>query len=130
MDRRVAWAAGLFEGEGSFHLRRMRENRRSVHLHAALVTTDHDVILRFAEVVGVGRLGDVRQRRPHHKQQWAWRANGSDVELLYELIGPWLGERRQRRYAEILAERREYERDRDRYAHKFPRYAYTQGRLP
>jgi len=101
-----------------------------MHLYAGLVSTDEDVVSRFAAIVGVGFVSEVRPRRSHHKHAWRWGANGEDVERVYALLAPWLGERRQARFHELLAERRAYERDRDGRAKRFPRFAFTQGRLP
>ena len=52
------------------------------------------------------------------------------VEALYEMLSPWLGERRKARYGELLAERRASEASTASRAHHFPRGAFTQATLP
>lgn len=92
----VAWAAGLFEGEGSI-------SRTSVRRALQLGTTDRDVRDHFAEVMGVGkRWTQVRpgKRKPLH--WWAVYAWDDCVEVL-TLIRPYLGERRAERADDLLA---------------------------
>jgi hypothetical protein len=95
----IAWAAGLFEGEGCFSLQ-SRGNPR-----ATLSMTDFDVVRRFAEVVGFGTVFDkVPPRLPHHKPQLAWRVTSFErTQALIAMFWPWLGERRRARAVEILA---------------------------
>jgi hypothetical protein len=103
-----AWAAGLFEGEGCFKAQR---RRGSFGLSAALASTDEDVIRMFHRIVGVGNVnGPYRLKEARRKPLWRWQASGTDVECVYRLLEPWLHSRRRARYAELLAERRAYER--------------------
>ena len=94
----VAWAAGLFEGEGTFSFSQQRAR-------ASMASTDEDVLRRFVEVVGVGGVGHIAPRKPHHKPAWQWWANGEDAEAVFELIGPWLGERRLARGRAVIKAR-------------------------
>lgn len=97
----VAWAAGLFEGEGC--IRHAREKRGTVR-RLTLVSTDADVVQRFCRIVGVGRI---RQRRvlDHYKPQWVWEVGRwRDVELVLLLLLPFLGERRRKKALEVLAD--------------------------
>jgi hypothetical protein len=95
----IAWAAGLFEGEGSISI----DKRNDVPaLHMSM--TDKDVVERFAEIVGVGSITH-RPYEPPLKEQWAWQASGTNaVNVLNELL-PWLGARRRARAEEVLARR-------------------------
>lgn len=108
-DVEIAWAAGLFEGEGSF-----RKAKTSVV--ATVTSTDFDVLEKFAEIVGVGRLWGPRQREAHLKPIWDWIASGDDAIAVVEAFAPHLGRRRteqvravmewrQRRIDEATAER-------------------------
>ncbi len=131
MNQDLAWAAGLFEGEGCFSPRRPN-GKQSMHLYAAIASTDEDVVLRFAEIVGVGNVVKLRKRLPHHKDAWRWSVNGDTVERVYDLLSPWLGKRRKARYAELLAERHEYEKVRVRGNRRHDPITgqFTMGRLP
>jgi hypothetical protein len=55
-DSEIAWAAGLFEGEGSCYgtVRSDRYNTRRIRMNLRM--TDQDVVERFAKVVGVGSV--------------------------------------------------------------------------
>lgn len=98
-DAEVAWAAGLFEGEGTICLYKLRSNP-----FFALITTDEDVIDRFHEVVGVGRLYKNRAVfGMGSKQQYVWNANAiNEVRHVAQLFLPWLGKRRRARLLEVL----------------------------
>ena len=104
MSQEIAWAAGLFEGEGCFSLQRRSTNPGSCNLRAALRMVDEDVVRAFAEIIGVGRVSG-----PSSKQMWEWKASGEEAEQTYALLGPWLHSRRRARYVELLEQRRAYE---------------------
>lgn len=56
-EQEIAWAAGLFEGEGSFcAYKAKRAAGFSFYPRAQLASTDHDVIKRFQEAVGLGKI--------------------------------------------------------------------------
>lgn len=94
----IAWAAGLFEGEGCISIRD-RPNTRAAGPSArlSLTSTDHDVALRFQRIVG-GKLDEspyVRNGFAHHKPIWTWRIeNAPGVIQVLRLLRPYLGERR------------------------------------
>lgn len=99
----IAWAAGLFEGEGCFTLTRSG-NRR--YPRATLNSTDPDILRRFHEIVGVGSiyLSNAKDRPTHYKQQEAWVAHGiENVRKVAQMFAPYLGERRTARLEELLA---------------------------
>jgi hypothetical protein len=94
-----AWAAGLFDGEGTFSTyrdARMRQSWRGVSMSIpqASATAVPEVLLRFRAVVGVGSINGPRlvpspwSRLP----QYRWQANGRHVcSAALKLIWPWLG---------------------------------------
>ena len=94
----IAWAAGLFEGEGTFSFSQQRAR-------ASMASTDIDVLERFRGIVGVGGIGAVSPRKPHHKPAWQWWANGADAEAVFNAFAPWLGERRRKRGGEVISAR-------------------------
>lgn len=94
-DINIAWAAGIFEGEGSFYLR-SRNDRNNKYARAQVQMTDLDIMKRFYEIVGIGNLsGELRKNNPNRKPYWSWSVSGYDnVEQIYKLFKPYLGERR------------------------------------
>jgi hypothetical protein len=92
----IAWAAGLFAGEGCIsHM----ERGAAFDLQVALVMTDEEVVRRFDAIVNRGRVygpyhppssGD------HRKPFWRWVALGDVGQDVLELLGPWLMSRRRR----------------------------------
>lgn len=84
----VAWAAGLFEGEGCWSYSQNRAR-------ASMVSTDLDVLQRFRDVVVRGTIGPSgNKKKPHHKDRWQWWANGDDFVHVFTLLLPWLCTRR------------------------------------
>lgn len=104
----IAWAAGLFEGEGCFSgpRRRGREHLRGYRqIVAVLSTTDADVLRRFELVVGMGRVRPLTPQQPHHKAAWEWKVSREvEVRALFALFEPYLGERRRARALELFRE--------------------------
>ena len=98
----IAWAAGLFEGEGSFSVRRYGEGGR-VGLRMSLSSTDFDVIEKFWRTVGCGNVGGPYWHSASTKPQYAWTLNraGEFIELASRLR-PYLGERRKAKLDECL----------------------------
>lgn len=95
----TAWAAGLFEGEGSATLR-----RSGTSAVLMLSMTDQDVVVRFAEWAGVGSVTERRRGQPHHKDQWTWQVGGwADVVDVIDRLLPFMGQRRSERLTEVRA---------------------------
>lgn len=98
----VAWAAGLFEGEGCFSLARPK-GRGSRRISARLVTTDQDVMLRFHAVVGVGKVYGPKFRNTKDKPYWEFTTTTFEhAQYLIAMFWAWLGIRRRERAAELL----------------------------
>lgn len=90
----VAWAAGLFEGEGSIAY----HGKTSVSLVVGM--TDEDVVRRFAEIIGSGsvRFEERQSKGKGHLDLHRWElSRRDDVEAILLLLLPWLGSRRSRR---------------------------------
>lgn len=108
----IAWAAGLFEGEGCISTTDTR-----VGIRLQVVMCDRDVVERFYRLVGVGTFNQV-QRQPswpaHHRDKWKWYCGSyQETRELLNLLVPWLGERRRARALELLAQIDEAFRERD-----------------
>jgi len=96
MDRtaEIAWAAGLFEGEGCI-------TRTRGYPAVSLGMTDLDVVNRFAAVVGVGRRHVSTTQRT--KPMYFWTCGRfEDVQYIVGLFWRFLGERRRNRAREVL----------------------------
>jgi len=92
----IAWLAGLLEGEGSF----MHTNGTP---NIALQTTDHDVLLRAAILMGVEEQASWRPgRKSHYKTVFACRAYGTRAISWMMTLYQFFGGRRQEKIREIL----------------------------
>jgi hypothetical protein len=105
----IAWAAGLFEGEGSFITgidRRgaLRYPRR--YPRVVIAMTDRDVIERFGRIMGFGNV-QIRPFYPSqghgYKRLYEWKTGRFEyVQATVALFWPYLGERRKAKAREIL----------------------------
>lgn len=93
------WAIGLFEGEGCIALERAGTKKpdhvRNTRL--TVVSTDRDVLDRFADVMGCGTVKPCgKANKLGKKPQWAWRlSTQADIRRILKKMMPHLGERRQ-----------------------------------
>ena len=102
-DIEWAWAAGLFEGEGSI-VHSKRETMTSRWLQVDM--TDRDVLYRFWRIVGAGNEPyEVVRENPSHKNIWHWKcARWPDIERILNQMLPLLGERRHSKALGLLAD--------------------------
>jgi len=99
----IAWAAGLFEGEGCIYWQPKPSGRGQPSLQMRM--TDEDVLLKFCKIVGRGKVEtkpyfqDVRST----KTVWVWHVR--DVEGVRHVLGllmPHFGNRRRAKAREVL----------------------------
>lgn len=111
----LAWAAGLFDGEGSIYGYQMYRNqvhnsdgsrrKGGVRFKLTMHSTDHDVLRRFAAIVGRGRFyGPYSDKRgDHYKPQLRWETNSfEDGAHVLGLLMPYFGERRRAKAESFL----------------------------
>lgn len=89
----LAWAAGLFEGEGSIYV----PVKPTRSLRICIASTDEDVIQRFHGIVGVGGAYDyVPKNSLGKKRQFWWYVTGHEnVQAILTIFWGWLGKRRR-----------------------------------
>lgn len=93
-----AWAAGLFEGEGSCLVGGSGNRQPRVQM----VMTDREPITRFQRIVGCGQVASYPSYSGH-KPTWRWNVQGQeDVLAVLALLWPWLSPRRQEQAAEVI----------------------------
>ena len=100
----LAWAVGLFEGEGCI-THNGKKHGAGFDVVLVLCTTDLDVIERFREAVGVGTLHlRYTKAKTYHKTIYEWRlACRRRVIPVLVRMWPWLCQRRRARARELLA---------------------------
>lgn len=97
----IAWAGGLFEGEGCFSSHKV--GKYYGNPSASLGMTDEDSVRRFHAVVGLGRVRYENRAKRGWKDYWVWSCSSiEDVEIVVGLLYPYLGKRRQGRAMEVL----------------------------
>jgi len=103
-DLQLAWLAGLLEGEGSFFTTTSRTGGHVYRYPQIRVNmTDRDVIERVAALFGTG----VYTSRPYgvsRKTSYKAILTGLGAADLMRALRPLMGERRQSKIDEVLAE--------------------------
>ena len=100
----IAWAAGLFEGEGCWTIRRHKYNGYGPYPGAQLHMTDLDVVERFRDIMGVGNI--YTRKNQGKKDSHVWNVQGMDkTGIVANKIGPYMGKRRLARMREVLTEK-------------------------
>lgn len=106
----IAWAAGLFEGEGCFY--EVHPTKQSlVYLGMTIEMTDPPILERFLavlqahDVATTTRITSRWRGNVKHSRQYAIKVTGTQAEAAYALMHPHLGDRRRAKADSILAKR-------------------------
>jgi hypothetical protein len=112
----VAWAAGLFDGEGFFRygvrfysaVRKATGRGYGQQIGAGIQMGEEDVLRRFREVMGFGSIGGpyeygFNKKGEPNRLMWQWTCSSFEkVQATIAMLWPNLGTRRRARAAEIL----------------------------
>lgn len=102
----VAWAAGLFEGEGTFAIDYQNGHAKGL----SITSTDRDVLERIMENFGGSIYNNSRVGyKTHWKDSYKWIIRSSYAEVFCKLILPYLCKRRKQKAEEWLKLRFEKE---------------------
>lgn len=98
----IAWAAGLFEGEGSVFLVKQKRNGKVYeYTRMELKMTDEDVVIKFKETLGVGHI-NFKPSTNHWKDAWCWQlTNKEECRQVIDKFWPYLGKRRRAKILEL-----------------------------
>ncbi len=102
----LAWAGGLFEGEGTFSDK--KRNGRTVAIKAAIKMTDLDVLQRFQRAVGVGSISGPYQittaKGNESKPIYTWAISSFEgTQAVIAMLWPWLQSRRRVKAKALIA---------------------------
>lgn len=95
----IAWAAGLYEGEGCIYL-------NNGYPRLTLGMTDEEPVLWFAQIVEIGFYG------PHDNgpNKPSWSATTSDrtaIERIQTMMAPYLSPRRTEQFERVMRDARD-----------------------
>lgn len=109
-DAEIAWAAGLFEGEGTVALVRGKPPKQWVNLRMQVWSTDLDVLEKFQRIVGGKIYGPYAPKGLGTKPIWTWLLQSvEECKSVARSFLPWLGSRRTGDVGNALKERELYE---------------------
>jgi hypothetical protein len=104
-EHELAWAAGFFDGDGWAALSRQRGRRTGqpqARINQSSVDDVPEVLLRFRDAVGVGRIGGPKLEDGREPLYWWVASSRADVEKTGELIGPWLSSQKRAQFARAV----------------------------
>lgn len=98
----LAWAAGLYDGEGTFgcYGRVDGRKRKASASHLRLSIGQHydpEVLERFVRAVGTGKIYGP-YTHTGNKQRWVIQATGAEAVLIIQTIWPWMSGPKRRQY--------------------------------
>ena len=108
MSTQLAYMAGLFDGEGSVDYKKRfhkRKNKPRAYWYQCITCemamTDKPVMVWFHENTQLGVLRLLIKSKqaggkPHHKDQWRWRASHRDAYKFAKLIIPYARVKREK----------------------------------
>jgi hypothetical protein len=101
----IEWAAGLFEGEGSITCNKISKRKNSIRVTVQLTTCDKDVLERFVDIIGKGKLmGPYTGQRENNKEKYVWYVqNQADCLYVIGQLYPHLGQRRKEKADEMIS---------------------------
>ena len=111
-EHELAWAAGFFDGDGWASLSRQRGRRTGqpqARINQSSVTGVPEVLVRFRDAVGVGRIGGPRIEERRQPLYWWVASSRGDVTTTGQLIGPWLSAQKRNQFANATGLRIETE---------------------
>lgn len=103
-----AWAAGLYDGEGSLCLlaHRSHEGYRLPEMSVTQLA-EHatpEVLVRFIKIVGRGRVYGPYVQAGAHAAVYRWKSGArGDIDEVLTVLGPWLGPVKRQQAGEALA---------------------------
>ena len=105
----IAWAAGVFEGEGSAVCAPMGGRRRGLQRRLQVPMSDRDVLDQLRVVLNAGSVRSVKvpshtKKGSPRKPMFIWTCGRwTDIVRICNAILPWLGERRRAQVQRLLA---------------------------
>lgn len=96
----LAYAAGLFDGEGSITLTRHRDNRTHSP-QVSIASSDYEVVHWFQERFG-GSIVTKQPRKSNHLVSYDWRLTDRRALKFLEFIRPYLVIERKIRRIDLL----------------------------
>jgi hypothetical protein len=100
VDTELAYAAGLFDGEGSISLVRQKNNR-SHSPQVAVASNDYEVLVWFQKRFG-GSIVTKQPRKSTHSVSYDWRLTDRRALTFLQLIRPYLVIQRKIRRIDLL----------------------------
>lgn len=86
----LAWAAGIFDGEGTFTLLHNRQSSHSLRAIASLTMTCEETVKKFSSILLLGLMRLPTPATDKHSAKYHWQANGSDCVSVCKYLRPYL----------------------------------------
>lgn len=99
------WAAGFFDGEGTFCINKGRQPNDKWSLQTSIKQVDIRPLQRFALAVNLGNIGGPYQGNLAYRQgQYRWSAYRKNAETVGNILKPFLSEPKIEQLERVLKE--------------------------
>jgi hypothetical protein len=107
-DEDLAWAAGLFDGDGSTYFAKHRTHAGYVRAEMAVTqssrTGEPGVLSRLREILGVGHIGGPYGGNDKWEPVYRWKVyRRIEIEATATSLWPWLGSAKQEQAASVIS---------------------------
>jgi hypothetical protein len=98
----LAWASGLFEGEGSVGTRKTRFNSHGgTDCQVAIEMFDEEPIRKVASIMAVGKVYGPYKRETGYSWKWA-AVSKNEILYVYDKLSSYLSMKRKREFNKVL----------------------------
>ena len=105
----LAWAAGLFDGEGSVFASYTKLRPEHCRLNLAIAMADLPSIERFTKAVGIGKVVELNRKTKAGRIVYRWQTQTEGtVKFVLQKLWPYLGIQKKVQAMEALASRQIY----------------------
>lgn len=90
-DLEIAWAAGLFDGEGTFQIAKDARSGGKYYARMRIGMCHRGAVQKFTDIMGLGNV--VREESPASNsnfKQFRWSTSGSNAVKCAKMLRPYL----------------------------------------
>ena len=101
-QNKLAYLAGVFDGEGSFGYWSKGAKRKDKEFVVQVEMRDMDIVGKFQEFFGCGTIAYRDSRQENHSPTHHWRVKNKKALEVLKLMMPYLGSRRTDKFKKVV----------------------------
>lgn len=101
-QNKLAYLAGVFDGEGSFGYWSKGAKRKDKEFVVQVEMRDMDIVGKFQEFFGCGTISYRESRKENHSPTHHWRVKNEKALEVLKLMMPYFGARRTDKFKKVV----------------------------